>query len=96
MDFVVGVACHLLEYVLPFFIAVKNMAKDKKVESTALVHKIASASLGIYFIHMFLVQGFPLIFNIEITSIKWILLGPIIIYLVSLLMVICMKKIPLI
>lgn len=58
-----------------------------------LVKKAASASFGIYLIHMITINGFYWI-GINKYGLKWRVLGPAVIYLCSLLAVLIMKKIP--
>jgi surface polysaccharide O-acyltransferase-like enzyme len=58
------------------------------------IHEIASSSLGIYLLHYFFVDYAPRIFSIDITSIQWRVLGTISIYIVCLISVQLIRRVP--
>lgn len=55
---------------------------------------IASASLGIYLMHIFIVHCIPLALNIDTYNPLWFILSPIYIYIVLLCITLFLKKIP--
>ena len=79
------------------FLLIKNI-KLKKIENnkkiSKLIAKIASCSFGIYLLHL-IVRYYEIeLLNINIRSWEWRTLGVIITYLISLTIVLIIKKIP--
>lgn len=79
-----------------FFKSMNFSILERSKKSLALVKVITDSSLGIYLIHIIVkVYYFTYVNNNE-ASIKYLTLGSIIVYLVSLAIIIIMRKIPII
>lgn len=58
-----------------------------------IVTSIASASFGIYLIHMIVINAFY-VYGVNVYGLKWRVIGPILVYIISLAAVKCMQSIP--
>ncbi len=58
-----------------------------------VVTSIASASFGIYLIHMIVINVFYA-YGVNVYGLKWRIIGPILVYIISLVAVKCMQRIP--
>lgn len=79
------------------FVFIKNIKWDKIINEKILnkyIPKIASCSLGIYLIHKVIMYYEMRIFDIDARSIWWRTVGAIVTYIISLALVLIMKKIP--
>ena len=70
----------------------KKLEKNEKI--TKLIAKIASCSFGIYLLHLIVKYYEVALFNINIRSWEWRTFGVITTYLISLAIVLIIKKIP--
>ncbi len=82
------------------FIFVKDLEINEKISNNEkiqkIISKIAGCSFGVYLIHMIVKYYYTNIFNINTSSLHFRTLGVIGVYLISLLMVMLLKKIPLV
>lgn len=79
------------------FLFVKNLKLEKLEQNkkfTKIVAEIASCSFGVYLLHLIVKYYEVLIFNINIRSWQWRTFGIITTYLISLVIVLIIKKIP--
>ena len=82
--------------------AIFVLIKDLKINETIrnnekvqkIISKIAGCSFGVYLIHMIVKYYYINIFNINTSSWHFRTLGVIVIYFISLLIVMLLKKIP--
>ena len=72
-------------------INLKKIEKNKKI--TAIIAKIANCSFGVYLLHLIVKYYEIKIFSINIRSWEWRTFGVITTYLISLLIVLIIKKI---
>ncbi|WEV56590.1 acyltransferase [Ligilactobacillus acidipiscis] len=73
---------------------VSNMKWYKKI-NTNLLKMVSGASFGIYLIHIYFVEMLPQIFNFDYRSLFWRTFGVLGVYLICLIIVLIIKKIPL-
>lgn len=79
------------------FIFIKNIKWDKVFSDKILnkyIPKITSCSLGIYLIHQIVRTYEVKIFDIDVRSIWWRTIGTVVTYIISLIIVLVIKKIP--
>lgn len=81
-------------FVLFKYIKWNKLSKNKTI--LYVIKLISSASFGIYLLHMIIVRNVPEIFGWDVLNWKWRLIGPLIVYSVSLCIVLFIKKIPII
>lgn len=80
------------------FLFVKNLNLESKLENNSKIAKmltqIASCSFGVYLIHQIIMYYEKTIFNINASSWEWRTIGIITTYIISLLVVFLIKRIP--
>lgn len=70
----------------------KHLPKNPRL--IGFVRAVSGASFGIYLIHKFIIETIVSIFSINITMWEWRFFGVFIVYIISLLIVLLIKKIP--
>lgn len=79
------------------FIFIKNINWDKFIKKEKyknILAKIAGCSFGVYLIHMIVMYYEKTLFNIDVRSILWRTVGAILTYVISVLIVLFLKKVP--
>lgn len=88
--------CMLLSSAI--FVLIKDLKINEKIRNNEkvkkIISKIAGCSFGVYLIHMIVKYYYTNIFNINTSSWHFRTLGVIVIYFISLLSVMLLKKIP--
>ena len=80
------------------FVFFKHIKWDKlfsSVSKAKIVTSMASASFGIYLIHMIVLNGF-FVCGVNKYGLKWRMLGPVLVYMISLSIVKFMQRVPII
>lgn len=87
---------HCMLLTVSVFIMIKNLKIEDKINNTAktIMAKIAQCSFGIYLIHMIVKACYIKVFNINTLSWHFRTFGVLGIYIISLVGVMLMKKIP--
>lgn len=82
------------------FIFVKDLKLDEKLKDKKkiidILYKISSCSFGVYLIHKIIMEIQIVFFNIDIYSWQWRSFGVITTYIISLFIILGLKKIPII
>lgn len=80
------------------FVLLKYIKWDKlfsSISKVKILTSVASASFGIYLIHMIVINGFYW-YGVNTQGVKWRVLGPLVVYIISLILVKCMQRVPII
>ncbi len=85
-------------YSVAVFVLIKNLCKNLSNHPVAnkIVTIVSSSAFGIYLIHNYFCKYIPVFYNININSIKWTVFGTISIYIVSSILSLILKKIPIV
>ena len=80
------------------FVFIKGLKLNEKIKNngkiTEILKRISGCSYGIYFIHKIVMHYEISLLNIKTTSVQWRTIGIITTYFISLLIVYCLKKVP--
>ena len=68
----------------------------KKRQNNIFIPQVASLGLGVYLIHIYFVNRIPRILNISNETLVWRIVGPLFLYCLCIVVVSCMKKVPII
>jgi len=85
---------HTVLLAIAIFTFIKYLSHDWLIPYSKILRYLSSCSLGIYLTHKFFIDNFSAYFHIPAEDLFWRLGGPVLTYIVCLLVVCLLKQIP--
>lgn len=89
-----SINCYFMSAAVFLFFKHVNWEKIRKSKVSKIITKLSGASFGIYLVQMIVIYYYRSFRDVNIFSLKWRTVGAVIIYLISALIVLLIKKIP--